>query len=71
MIYSEDINKICGVCKRAHKTGSEDEMHCEVKRKSVPSGGEACAKFQYDIMKRHVRRRKKLKSDFNPEDFQI
>lgn len=71
MIYSEDINKVCGLCKRAHRMGSEDEMHCEIKRQNVSALGEACPKFQYDIMKRRVRRRKKLKSYFNPEDFQI
>lgn len=71
MIYSEDINKVCGLCKRARRTGSDDKMHCEVKRQDVELSGEACPKFRYDILKRRVRRRKKLKSDFNPEDFQL
>ena len=56
MIYSQNINKVCAVCQMAHKK-SEDEMYCD--------------KFKYDILKRHVRRMRKLKTNFNPEDFSL
>ncbi|MCH5209719.1 MAG: hypothetical protein J1F01_02010 [Oscillospiraceae bacterium] len=70
MIYSQDIRKICALCTRAH-THSDDEMYCEIKKQPVPVNGEGCKKFSYDIMKRTVRRAKKLKTDFKPEDFAL
>lgn len=70
MIYSQDINKICAVCQRA-RAHSDDEVYCDKKKQAVPMNGEACKKFRYDILKRHVRRMKKLKTDYNPEDFTL
>ena len=70
MIYSQDITKICAVCREAHKRGGE-ELYCEIKKQTVPSDGEACKKFSYDILKRPVRRAKRIKTDFNPEDFAL
>lgn len=70
MIYSQNINKICAVCQRAHKY-SDDEMYCDIKRQPVPLGDTACDKFIYDILKRRVRRMKKPNTDFKPEDFSL
>lgn len=70
MIYSQEINKICALCQKAQKH-SEEEMYCEIKKQAVPMDGEACKKFSYDIMKRHVRRMKKLKTDYKAEDFSL
>lgn len=70
MIYSRDINKICAVCRSARAV-SDEEMYCEIKKKPVQTNAQACDKFSYDILKRHVRRAKKIKTDFNPEDFAL
>ncbi len=67
MIYSRDIAKVCAVCVNAHK--GDGGMYCEVKKQTVPEVGEACKKFSYDILKRTVRRARRIKTDFNPEDF--
>lgn len=70
MIYSEDINKICGLCVNAEKVkGSETHMRCGVRNEYVPLSREACEKFKYDILKRPTRRRKKSAGNFKPEDF--
>lgn len=71
MIYSDNINKICALCKMSCKSGEEDVLFCRLKNKAVSANKEACKKFSYDILKRHVRRIKKLKTDFNPEDFTL
>lgn len=70
MIYSQNINKVCAVCQMAHKK-SEDEMYCDIKNKRCPLPIPLVDKFKYDILKRHVRRMRKLKTNFNPEDFSL
>ena len=35
----------------------------------MPISCEACPKFIYDIFKRPARRKRKLKTNFNPDDF--
>lgn len=70
MIYSQDINKICGVCQLSNKM-SDDKFYCEKKKQTVSINDTACDKFKYDILKRHVRRTKQLKTDFLPEDFSL
>ena len=65
MIYSQNINKVCAVCQMAHKK-SEDEMYCDIKKQAVSVTDTAC-----DNLKRHVRRMRKLKTNFNPEDFSL
>jgi hypothetical protein len=54
----------------AHARGGE-EMYCDKKKQNVPKNGEACDKFKYDILKRHVRRMKKLNTNFSKEDFTL
>ena len=73
MIYSEDINKICGLCVHAKKAkGSETHMHCGIHNgEYVAVSREACEKFEYDVFKRPVRRRKKSAGHFKPEDFML
>lgn len=70
MIYSQDINKICAVCQSAHKF-SDEEMYCDRKKQTVGRNTTACEKFKYDILKRHVKRIRKLNTDFNKEDFTL
>lgn len=70
MIYSREINRICAVCQMAHKH-SDEEMYCEQKKQAVPINGAACEKFRYDILKKNVRRMKRLKTNYNPEDFSL
>ena len=69
MIYSEDINKICALCEYAQPVdGDEDTMLC-IKKKKNTAINDSCAKFKYDIFKKVVRRKRRLRTDFNPEDF--
>lgn len=72
MIYSDDINKICGLCEKAKAVkGSETHMMCTLHNEYVPLSREACEKFSYDIFKRTTRRRKKSTGKFKPEDFAL
>ena len=71
MIYSEEINKICGLCQYAEPAeDSDDIMQCGLKHKEVAFSCEACRKFKYDIFKKTVRRKKKLKT-YSPADFEL
>ena len=69
MIYSSETEKKCAVCVFAEING--DDAYCTKKKQTRPVTDDACDKFSYDILKRHVRRAKKLKTDFNPEDFKL
>ena len=72
MIYSENINKICGLCVHAKQIkGSDTHMQCGVRNECVPLSHNACEKFEYDIFKRHTRRRKKSAAQFTAEDFKL
>lgn len=69
MIYSKEIDKKCAVCVHAEIRG--EDIYCAKKKQAVPLTEDACDRFSYDILKRHVRRAKKLKTNFNPEDFTL
>lgn len=68
MIYSHEIDKKCAVCRFA-ELGVDETVYCVKKKKTLPLYSDACKKFSYDILKRSVHRRKKLETNFNPEDF--
>lgn len=70
MIYSENIEKRCGLC-RFSKSEDEDSCFCEKKKKSIPQSSEVCKKFSYDILKKPVRRKRRLSADFKTEDFRL
>lgn len=71
MIYSEDINKICALCRYSQPTDDEEKLICSLNNKTVGKSDPDCGKFIYDIFKRPVRRKRKLKTDFNPDDFKL
>ena len=76
MIYSENIEKRCGLCRFSKPetpadTAAADSCFCEKKKKSIPQSGEVCKKFSYDILKKPVRRKKRFSSGFNAEDFSL
>lgn len=72
MIYSENINKICGLCVKAKPLkGSSTHMCCEKRNECVSISNNACSDFEYDIFKRHTRRRKKSAAKFSAEDFKL
>ncbi len=69
MIYSDDINKICALCEFSQTIeGDRDNLYCTRQKKNTAIN-DSCAKFKYDIFKKTVRRKRRLKTDFNPEDF--
>ena len=70
MIYSQNIINVFAVCQMAHKK-LEVVLYCDIKKQAVSVTDTACDKFKYDILKRHVRRMRKLKTNFNPEDFSL
>lgn len=69
MIYSNETEKKCAVCVFAEIRG--EDIYCAKKKQTLSAVDNACAKFSYDILKRRVRRAKRLKTDFNPEDFTL
>ncbi len=70
MIYSPDINKKCALCRKAKLlNGDEGEiLLCELKGKTFPTDNDGCKKFEYDIFKRKVKRRKAYISSVKEED---
>ena len=70
MIYSENINRVCGLCVHAEKRG-EDEMRCLLHLKAVGVTEPACGKFEYDIFKKKVHKKRRLKTDLTADDFTL
>lgn len=72
MIYSEEINKICGLCEYAEAIEDDtDCMRCVKKNIGVALTNASCRKFKYDIMKRTARRRKKKLKSYSAADFEL
>ena len=72
MIYSEDINKVCALCTYAttiHE--NEEEMYCCIYKKNTAATKGDCKKFKYDIFKKPVHRKRRLKTEFDAEDFKL
>lgn len=70
MIYSNEINKVCGLCQNA-QVQSDTEIFCPRYGKVFPTNEEGCKKFKYDILKKKVRRMRRLKTNYNKEDFTL
>lgn len=70
MIYSTEINKICALCRMA-RSENDTEIFCEKKRKNFPANNDACKKFEYDILKKKVKRMRALQTGFKKEDFTL
>lgn len=71
MLYSQDINKICSLCRHSKGvTGSETHLECVLKNEYVPFDA-ACDGFVYDIFKKPTRRKRKLKNKFTEDDFKL
>ena len=72
MIYSEDINKVCALCVNAKPIPeNEEEMYCELYKKNTAITKNDCKKFKYDIFKKKVHRKRRLKTEFDAEDFKL
>ena len=72
MIYSEDINKVCALCVNAEPIPeNKDEMYCKLYKKNTAITKNDCKKFKYDIFKKTVRRKRRLKTEFTAEDFEL
>ena len=72
MIYSEDINKICALCMNADFVPENDDaMYCRIKGVNVDKSHPDCDKFKYDIFKKPIRRKKRLKTTFSADDFKL
>lgn len=71
MIYSEDINKICALCRKSKTVvGSTEHLECTEKNEFVPLDG-TCGRFEYDIFKKPTRRRRRLSQKFSADDFKL
>lgn len=73
MIYSEDINKVCGLCVFAKSDTETDgkELLCTLFNKNKEVTESCCKKFKYDIFKKTVHRKRRLKTDFSADDFKL
>lgn len=71
MIYSDEINKVCGLCCFSQMTDVSDEVLFCTKRKKNTAVGDSCAKFKYDIFKKPVHRKRRLKTNFDAKDFEL
>lgn len=70
MIYSDEINKTCFLCSHA-QINDDDHVFCRLKKKNAVKPHDGCKRFDYDIFKKRVRRKKQFKTDFSPEDFTL
>ncbi|MCD8390607.1 MAG: hypothetical protein LUD03_02050 [Firmicutes bacterium] len=68
MIYSNDINRVCGMCRFY---SAENGGVCSKRERETEESREGCKKFSYDILKKPVRRKRKLNTDFSDEDFRL
>lgn len=72
MIYSENINKVCALCRYAeYSDPGAETAYCTLHKKNVDSSAPDCGRFVYDIFKRTVRRKKRLKTGLTAEDFKL
>lgn len=72
MIYSEDINKVCALCLHAEPIkDKENTMYCRLRKKEFDGSTPDCGKFEYDIFKKTVHRKKRLKTNYNADDFKL
>ena len=70
MIYSDEINNTCYLCLHA-QISEDDTVFCLKKKKNAVNPQNGCKKFDYDIFKKQVRRKRQFKTDFSPEDFTL
>lgn len=70
MIYSDDINRVCGLCCFSRPVDGSEKLYC-TKRKKNTTATDGCTKFKYDIFKKPVRRKRRLKTNFRAEDFEL
>lgn len=70
MIYSADINRICALCRNAEKL-NDDEIYCSMLRENMSASYSDCPSFDYDIFKKTVKRKKRLKTNFSAKDFSL
>ena len=72
MIYSEDINKICALCVHSKSLDENDhEVFCTRLNKNTAATKGDCKKFKYDVFKKTVHRKRRLKTNFDAEDFKL
>jgi hypothetical protein len=71
MIFKRKDNAMCVYCVHSKKSDTEDYVFCNKKRKQVKEHS-SCLKYEYDIFKREVKRKKKPDfSYFSEEDFRL
>lgn len=70
MIYSDEINRVCGLCSHARLLDGDD-VYCEKKRRNYTVSREACRKFKYDIFKRSAKRRRRKLKTYSSSEFEL
>ena len=70
LIYSDNINRVCGLCVHAEKR-TDEEMRCTLRQKTVGISEPDCGKFEYDIFKKKVHKKRRLKTEFTAADFTL
>ena len=69
MIYRKNIEPKCRLCKNGEIL-SGNNIKCKLK--GIVPGDYACKKFDYDIFKREIKPKPKLKTEkFSKSDFEI
>ena len=74
MIYSEDINKICGLCVNAKRLRKAAKRICSavfITANMLRSAARRAKKFEYDILSVPYADEKKSAGHFKPEDFML
>lgn len=71
MIFKRKDDAMCVYCVHSEKCSEEDYVFCSKKRKQVKEHS-SCLRYEYDIFKREVKRKKKPDfSRFSEEDFKL
>ncbi len=70
-LWDKKQEDTCGYCAYGKRMADGDHVIC-LKRKNIYDFSHSCKKFQFDIMKKEVRRAKKPDfSKFSASDFKI
>lgn len=71
MIYSNNVEKICALCRNSTGvTGTEEHLECKLRNEYMPLNG-SCDRFEYDIFKKPTRRKRRLDKQYKAEDFKL
>ena len=69
-LWTQENPSICRFCAFAKRLAGTEDVYCE-KKKTYLSEEHTCRKFQYDVLKKELRRRKSTTVKYDAKQFEI